>query len=768
MKNHLHKHQHQHGECCCEHNHSHNHEENCCEREHKHSTVQSCCGGHEHSHGSYCEHAGSGEHQATKVATSGGIQKVYLLENLGCANCAAKMERAVGALPAVAGANITFATKKLHITVLEDIDLLEEIQNICRSIESEVTVRPAEQSRQTAEPKNSWSWLAKKREVAEIIVGGALFISAEWLSLVPEAYSLYLLVIAYVLLGGGIVAAAVKNIFKGHVFDENFLMTVATLGAFAINAYEEAVGVMLFFRLGEYFEHCAVEKSRSQIMEAVDLRPETVNLCRGNEVEQFPAAQVKAGDVLLVRVGDRIPVDGTIIEGESLLDTSAVTGEPVPVRKTAGDAVLSGCINTSGMLKLRADKVLAESMVSKILQAVEQAAAGKPKMERFISRFAAVYTPLVVGGALLLAVVPGIITGSWQYWIYTALTFLVISCPCALVLSVPLAFFSGIGRASRYGILFKNGSVMEALKDLAVIVFDKTGTVTQGNFKVQQLLPAEGSAEELLSLAAGAELASAHPIGASIVKEAVSRSISLRRPDNFMEFAGEGLAAYYGSEVVLCGSSKLMERFGIAFADTSAAYGTEVFVAKNGSFKGAILISDTVKQEAKQAIASLTGRGLRTVMLTGDSQQEAEAVAHQLGISQVYGRLLPQDKLAHLPELRKKYGRVMFVGDGINDAPVLAGADVGGAMGSGADAAVEAADVVFMRPSLQNIDKAISIAEATGKIAWQNVIIALGIKLIIMAAGLAGYASMWAAVFADTGVTLICVLNSIRILYQRF
>lgn len=694
------------------------------------------------------------------------VQQVFVLENLHCAHCGAKIEQKIKDLPHIADAELIFALKKLRILAAEKDNLLQELQAVCDSIEEGIVVK-AEDEHSTSALKQEKS-AHKLLPLLQLATGGLLFISTEWLNILPEQYSLYALIAAYLLLGGRIVWTAGKNLLLGHVFDENFLMTVATLGAFAIGAYEEAVGVMLFYRFGEFFEERAVEKSRSQIMEAVDLRPEVVNLCRGSEIKQLSAVQVKAGDILLVRIGDRIPVDGTIIEGESLLDTSAVTGEPVPVHKKAGDAVLSGCINTTGMLKLRADKVLAESMVSKILQAVEQAAAGKPKMDRFISRFAAVYTPLVVGAAVLLAAVPGFITGDWQYWIYTALTFLVISCPCALVLSVPLAFFSGIGAASRYGILLKNGSVLEVLKELGAVIFDKTGTITQGNFQLQQLLPQQGTADELLALAASAEQVSAHPVAASIVSAAQSRGLQLRRPDNFQEFAGEGLAVYYGDKMVLCGSSRLMERFNIAFTAPAAAYGTQVLVAESGRFMGAVVISDTVKAEAKQVMQELKAAGLQTVMLTGDGRQEAEAVARQTGIGQVYSKLLPQQKLEHLLKLRDEYGKVMFVGDGINDAPVLAGADVGAAMGNGTDAAVAAADIVFMRADLQSVARALAIAKATGSIAWQNVVLALGIKLLIMAAGLAGYASMWAAVFADTGVALLCVLNSVRILYKRF
>ena len=609
-----------------------------------------------------------------------------------------------------------------------------------------------------------------KWEAVTLVLGGVIFVVTEWLGVIPEAYYIYALIIAYLLLGGKIVLTALKNLAKGHVFDENFLMTVATLGAFAIQAWEEAVGVMFFYRVGEYFEHRAVEKSRGQIMAAVDMRPEVVNKIVNDEVQIIPAADAKVGDILLVRVGDRIPLDGMVIEGESLVDTSPVTGEPVPVKCNVGDEVVSGCINTSGMLKLRVEKVLAESMVTKILDSVENAAASKPAIDKFITRFARIYTPFVVAVALLTAVVPSLITGEWGKWIYTALIFLVISCPCALVLSVPLAFFSGIGAGSKLGILFKGGVVMEALKNIKAVVMDKTGTVSKGNFVVQNISAVEGMDEkELLQICAGAELASTHPIAASVVVAAKEQGLELERPEKFEELAGEGLVAYYGEDVVLCGNAKLLQRHAVDLEGyIEAESGSEVLVAFNGKYLGQLLVSDTLKEDAKVAVKMLKSQGLFTAMLTGDGEREAKAIAKTVGIDEVRAKLLPQEKLQELQSLREKYGAVMFVGDGINDAPVLAGANVGAAMGSGADAAIEAADVVFMNSEMTSIPKAIDIAKETGNIAWQNVIFALGVKAVIMVAGLLGYASMWAAVIADTGVAMLCVMNSVRILYKKF
>ncbi len=702
--------------------------------------------------------------------------RTYIVQNLDCANCGAKIERALNQMPEVNEAVLTFTTKKLRVSAASYDGLLEKMQAVTDSVEDGVVLVEADEMpslapslEQRKKAGGILRVLSEKESLLEIVIGGIIFIVTEWMGLVPEEYHIYCLVAAYILLGGRIVMAALKNITKGHVFDENFLMTVATLGAFAIQAWEEAVGVMFFYRVGEFFEQRAVEKSRGQIMDAVDMRPEVVNLLVGEEIKVIPAAEANVGDILLVRAGDRIPLDGVVIEGESLIDTSPVTGESVPVKKKYGDEVVSGCVNTSGMLKIRVEKVLEESMVTKILDSVENAAASKPTIDRFITRFARIYTPFVVAAAVLTAVIPSLITGEWSKWIYTSLTFLVISCPCALVLSVPLAFFSGIGAGSKYGILFKGGVAMEALKNVAAVVMDKTGTVTKGNFVLQTVNAAEGvDSGRLLQICAGAELVSTHPIAVSIVNAAKEKNMELKRPAVFEEIAGEGLVASYGNDKIVCGNMKLMERYGVSCPGyQEAAYGSEVLVAENGRYLGQLLINDTIKEDAKEAIAALKKQGLVTAMLTGDAEREAKAVADAAGIDEVRAKLLPQDKLSELNMLRNKYGPVMFVGDGINDAPVLAGADTGAAMGSGADAAIEAADVVFMNSEVKAIPQAIAIAKATGAIAWQNVVFALLVKIVIMAAGLFGYASMWAAVFADTGVSLICVLNSIRILYKK-
>lgn len=544
-------------------------------------------------------------------------------------------------------------------------------------------------------------------------------------------------------------------------------MSIATIGAFGIGEYAEAVGVMLFYRIGELFEEKAVERSRSQIMDVIDMRPEVVNLVNEHgDVSVIDAEEAEIGDILLVRPGDRIPLDGVITDGETMIDTSPVTGEPVPISGFEGTEVTSGCLNTSGVIKIRVEKVLEESMVTRIMDSVENAAASKPKMDRFITRFSRVYTPFVVFMALATAIIPSIITGNWTHWVYTALTFLVISCPCALVLSVPLAFFSGIGAGSKIGILFKGGAALETLKDITSVVMDKTGTITKGNFKVQDVVTfGNVTRNELLSLAASCEESSTHPIAKSIMEAAKEENISYKTAESAKEIAGHGSVIKLDGSEVLAGNKKLMNQYHIAgeYKETTS-YGTEVFLAKDGVLIGAVVIADTLKDDAKSAIASLKAQKLHTVMLTGDSESAANAIAEETGIDEVYSKLLPDEKLLKLQEQRTKHGAVMFVGDGINDAPVLAGADCGAAMGSGADAAIEAADVVFMTSSVEAIPQAIAIGKKASRIAWQNVVFALVVKALVMILGLLGFANMWMAVFADTGVAMLCVLNSIRAL----
>lgn len=696
--------------------------------------------------------------------------KIYMLENLGCAHCAAKMEEKIGEIPGVLEATITFATKQLRVTA-EDPDVyLDEIRKICSSIESQVKVVPRELKLKSA---TEGAQMEKKKffsDLSVILAGAVMFAVGNVLHhLSMDMWALVVFGVAYFILGGKILLEAAKNISHGQIFDENFLMCIATIGAFVIQEYPEAVGVMLFYRIGEYFEEKAVERSRSQIMEAVDLRPETVYLMLGEEAVEIAAEEAKIGDLLLIRPGDRIPLDGVVVSGESRIDTSPITGEPVPVAVKSGSKIISGCVNTSGQLMMQVEKPLSESMVTRILDSVENAAASKPKLDRFITRFAKVYTPIVILLAVTTAILPSIFTGDWNYWVYTALTFLVMSCPCALVLSVPLAFFSGIGAGSKKGILFKGGASLEFLSKIGAVVMDKTGTVTEGNFQVQKIVSAwRYSEEELLRICASCEQRSTHPIAESIVRAAYEKGLNLERPLLLKEFAGHGVSAFLPQGRVYCGNQKLLVDNGIFISqNVEEVKGSVVFVGVDGRFAGYFVISDTIKKDAQSAIDHLKGMNLGTVMLTGDEKNSAEAVAAEVGIEKVYAKLLPQEKLETLQKLRTEYGSVMFVGDGINDAPVLAGADVGAAMGSGADAAIEAADAVFMTSSVESIPEAIQIAKATNLIAIQNVVFALAVKIFVMILGLAGHANMWMAVFADTGVAMICVMNSIRILYKK-
>lgn len=703
-------------------------------------------------------------------------EKLYFIENLDCANCGAKIEAKLNKLADIHLAQLTFATKKLKIVAKNPDELLPKIQQIASSIEHDIIISTTPNTSATHLTKQKQNFLTKQKlSLIEIILGASLFSIVEFTTLIPDSYTLYLYIITYLILGFHILKTAFTNLFRGNIFDENFLMSIATLGAFMIKEYPEAVGVMLFYRIGEYFEERATHKSRSQIMEAVDLRPETVNFINphNQKIEIIPANKAKIGDILLIRVGDRIPVDGTVIEGESRVDTSPITGEPLPLKITTNSTITSGCVNLSGTIKMRVNKPLSQSMVSRILASVENAAANKPKIDKFITRFARIYTPIVVLIAILTAIFPSLITGNFEYWIYIALTFLVISCPCALVLSVPLAFFAGIGRASKLGILFKGGLSLEALTRIKTIVMDKTGTLTYGKFSVKAIYPTQNYTQnDLLAICASCEQYSTHPIATSIIHEATKSNLKNHAIYNHQEIAGEGIVAYLDNEKtkqVLCGNKHLLTRFNIHLPENLTSHNdTEIFIAINNKYAGSIIIGDIIKEDAKTTINKLNQLKLTTAMFTGDNELSAQTVAREIGINKVQAKLLPEDKLANLIKLRHQYGKVFFIGDGINDAPILAGADVGAAMGSGADAAIEAADVVFMNTKVHSILQAIYIARDTIQIAWQNVIFALTIKIAIMLFGLFGSASMWAAVFADTGVAILCILNSIRILYKKY
>ena len=759
---HEHEHEHHHhdhdADCCCGHDHEHEHH-------HHHDHDADCCCGHEHEHEHHHHHEEQ-EPPLQRSATTGGTTKIYRLENLDCANCGAKIESRINAMDGVSDAVLTFATMQLRVTAPDHNGLAEKMMQTARAVEPDIAIISPEKAKKAPKKEES-----NKKAIAQLILGAVCMALGLALSHFGAPMPAYLAayLIGYVILGREVVWTAVRNLTSGHVFDENFLMSVATIGAFLVGDFAEAVGVMLFFQIGELFEHIAVEKSRSQIMDAVDMRPETVQWEHDGKIETIPAEEAEVEDILVVRPGDRIPLDGVVVEGESFLDTSAVTGEPVPVRVQKGDELVSGCVNTSGLLRMQVTKPLSESMVTRILDAVENAAASKPKIDRFITKFARVYTPVVVAIAVLTAVIPSLVTGNWMHWIYTALTFLVISCPCALVLSVPLAYFAGIGTASKSNILFKGGISLEALADVKAVALDKTGTITKGTFTVTALEPAEGlNEQELLQLAAACETSSTHPIGVSIVTEAGERGLDVPQSHDIKEVAGHGICAVVDGAQLLCGGKKLMDSYHVELPQLSAVGGaTVVYLARDGKFAGRICISDTIKEDAVAALAKMKQQGVVSAMLTGDAQESAKAIAAEAGVQDVHAQLLPQDKVSCLQSIREKYGPVMFVGDGINDAPVLAGADVGAAMGTGADAAIEAADVVFMTGELSAIPKAIALAKKTARIAKQNIVFALVIKIAVMILGLLGIASMWLAVFADTGVAILCVLNSIRTLYSK-
>ena len=610
-----------------------------------------------------------------------------------------------------------------------------------------------------------------KRQLVWLIAGAVLFTAGmllENLTSIQSYIILTIFIIGYLLLGGDVILRAVKNILKGKVFDESFLIAIATIGAFAIGEFAEAVAVMLFYKTGEFFQDLAVGRSKKNITKLMDIRPDYANLkgSDGSTTSVSPGS-VNIGDMIVVKPGERIPLDGVVTEGSAMLDTTALTGESVPRRVTVFDKVLSGSVNQSGVLTIQVTEIYSQSTVSKIIDLVENAAAKKAPTEKFITKFAGYYTPVVVGLAFLLAIFPPLILGaSWSDWIHRSLIFLVISCPCALVISIPLSFFGGISGASRSGVLVKGGNYLEALNYLDTVVFDKTGTLTRGVFDVTKLHPAEGvTQEELLKAAALAEAYSNHPIALSIHRE-YGKEIDMKRLSDYTEVAGHGVSVKVNGKSILAGNSRLMSQNEVEFTETQDV-GTKVYVAADGKFLGCLIISDEAKPDSRIAIDSLKALGIRkTVMLTGDNKEIAEKLAGELGIDEVYSELLPQEKVEKLEQLsmqKRKNGKLAFVGDGINDAPALAIADIGVAMGAlGSDAAIEAADIVLMTDEPTKLTQAVKVAVFTKHIVWQNIIFALGVKVIFLTLGAMGIATMWEAVFADVGVTLIAIFNAMR------
>lgn len=605
----------------------------------------------------------------------------------------------------------------------------------------------------------------QKRLLFRIIVAAVLFAAGSLLPLGPTV-EMGVFLVCYAVIGWDIVWKAVTNILHGQVFDENFLMTIATIGALILGEHSEGVAVMLFYQVGEWFQSYAVSKSRKSIASLMDIRPDYANVERNGKLEQVDPDEVNIGDTIVVKPGERVPLDGKIIKGTSALDTSALTGESMPRDVEPGMEVISGCINQTGILTIQTTKKYGESTVAKILDLVENASDKKGKTENFISRFARYYTPIVVFAAIALAILPPLVTGQpFSVWIYRALTFLVISCPCALVISIPLSFFGGIGGASKIGVLVKGSNYLESLAHTEVVVFDKTGTLTKGSFAVSQIKAIDMKEEQLLELAAYAEDYSNHPISQSIQK-AYGKKIDNSRISDVQEIAGHGVRAVIDGKTVLAGNAKLMNRENIAYTP-SDAIGTVIYLACNGKYAGYIVIEDEVKADAPAAIRALKEVGVRkTVMLTGDADAVGKKVAQKLGLDQAYTELLPADKVDRVETMLKQTsekGKLVFVGDGINDAPVLARADVGIAMGGlGSDAAIEAADVVLMTDEPSKISAVVRIARKTIRIANENIVFALGVKLLVLILGATGYANMWAAVFADVGVSVIAILNAIR------
>lgn len=714
------------------------------------------------------------------------MEKVFAIKNLDCAHCGAKIEEAINRMDGVESAVLNFPMRKIKIIGNINDEFIDLMNEVADKLEPGVKIVSLDKLKTSDELYHNHehthqhcddecrNQTEKKRLTAGImpvIIGSAFFaaaiVSGKVLNIFPLTLGLF--ASAYIVLGKNILKTTARNMKSMKFFDENTLMTVATMGAFAIGEYAEAVGVVLFFRIGEMFEDFAVARSRKAITEAAGLKVEEADILIDGEFLRKPSGDIKVGDIIRVKKGERIAADGIIESGESQLDTSALNGEPVPMTVRSGDSVMSGCINLANPFTLRTTAAAADSMISKIAQAVEDASACKPKIDRFITRFAKIYTPIVIAAAALTAVIPSLISGHWSRWIHSALTFLVISCPCALVLSVPLAYFSGIGAASKLGILFKGGDSVEALGKVKAIAFDKTGTLTNGSFTVTDVEGFDMLEEnELLKLCASCEQISSHPIAESILMRCRELDIKLESPEKSEELAGRGIIANLSGREILCGNERLMNEKGIKLPDgLKNKSGSVVYVAVDGKIEGRIIVSDSLKRTTIEAVRSLKAMGIKTAMLTGDKSENAEITAGELGIDYVKGELMPDGKLSELENIRKSFGAVMFVGDGINDGPVLAGADVGGAMQTGADLALEAADVVLINSEPELVVRAKKIADKALRVSYQNIIFALVVKAAVLVLGLLGHPNMWLAVFADSGTAMLLILNSIRLLNTK-
>lgn len=690
--------------------------------------------------------------------------KTYRLEGLDCANCAMKIEKGVQKINGVKEATVNFTSGKLTIDAEEDhlATIEQETKKVVKELEPDVKVTEIDKEK-VSEHGNE-----KERNTLFRILFSLAGIALLLLFDFNEPIRLIGYLLIYLLIGYDVVKKAVMNIVKGKIFDENFLMSVATIGAMLIGEYPEAVAVMLFYQIGEYFQGLAVNHSRKSIRELMAIRPETAHVQTTEGLMNVNPEDVLIGQFVLVKPGERVPLDGTIIEGESLVDTSALTGESVPKSVYVGETVLSGFINKNKPFLVQVEKSYENSTISKLLELVENASSKKAPAENFITKFARYYTPVVVGLAVLLAVLPPLVVSgaAFSEWIYRALTFLVISCPCALVISVPLSFFGGIGGASKIGVLVKGSNYLELLAQTETVVFDKTGTLTKGDFSIQTIDPTGIDPKKFMQYVASAEQFSTHPIAQSVLEGYAG---PLLPTANIQEFAGEGILAEVDGKQVLVGNHKLMERFEISFP-SSQEIGTLLYLAIDQSYSGYLVIADTLKEDAVDALVQLKQAGVKnTVMLTGDSKKNADHIGKQVGVDKIYSELLPEDKVQRLEEiLQSNNKKTAFVGDGINDAPVLARADVGIAMGGlGSDAAIEAADVVIMNDQPSKIAEAIHLAKKTLKIVKQNIVFAIGIKILVLSLGAFGFASMGDAVFADVGVTVLAVLNAMRSLHVK-
>ena len=726
------------------------------------------------------------------------------LSGLDCANCANKIEDRVNRLELVEEANLNFSTSQLTVLIKESAlktDVITEIKRIVKQLEPHVVVEERvstqvvhkssccggscsshteshhgqaghshEHSHKTLDNESSSKVFSFIKENAWLLLGVIIFLAIHAFKPV-EILEVVLYGVSYLLIGGKVLLTAFRNITRGEIFDENFLMMVATVGAFAIGEYPEAIAVMLFYEIGELFQSYAVNRSRKSISSLLDIRADHANLVTESGTKEVAPEAVSIGDLIVIKPGERVPLDGEIIEGECYLDTSALTGESIPRLISVGEEILAGCINTNALVKVRVTKVAGESTVARILELVENASSKKAQTEKFITKFARVYTPIVVLLAVLIAIIPPFVFQvNFSTWLYRSLSFLVVSCPCALVVSIPLGFFAGLGGASKQGVLVKGGNYLEALNHVETVVFDKTGTLTKGVFKVSQIKPVNMNEAEFIELAAYAESQSTHPIAKSIV-DAYTQVIDTTVLSQYEEIAGHGIKVFVGDKEVLIGNVKLMQRANLNVAEVDAI-GTIIHMVVNQQYVGYMVIADEIKENSKAAIAKLKQHGVsKVVMLTGDHEGVAKKVAAELGVDEVYAGLLPHQKVEHVEEIlahKTKDKNVVFVGDGMNDAPVLARADIGVAMGGiGSDAAIEAADVVLMEDDPMALVKAINKAKQTSTILYQNIIFALGVKILVMILVACGLATMWAAVFADVGVTILAVMNSTRALKSK-